>query len=94
MDYLADKKQEALLQELPLESVTLPSPADDFASYIEKFKAFLTEEEIELVVLRLLYGYRFREIAEEKGVSENVISSKYKRTIDKLKKHTKEQDEL
>lgn len=63
---------------------------DDFKSYIEKFKEFLNKEEIDLIVYHLLYDFSFKEIARNKNVSINVISSKYKRAIDKIKKYYKE----
>ena len=63
---------------------------DDFKSYIEKFKDFLNQEEIDLIVYHLLYDFSFKEIAKSKEVSINVISSKYKRAIDKIKKYYKE----
>lgn len=63
---------------------------DDFDSYIEKFKDFLNQEEIDLIVFHLLYDFSFKEIARNKNVSINVISSKYKRAIDKIKKYYKE----
>ncbi len=60
---------------------------EDFDSYINKFKDFLDEEELTLVVYHLLYDYSFKEIAEIKQVSINSISSKYKRTLDKIRRH-------
>ncbi len=59
---------------------------NDFNEYIERFREYLNEEEIDLLVYHLLYDFGFREIAEMKGTTVNVVSSKYKRTIDKLKK--------
>ncbi len=67
---------------------------DEFADYVEKFRSFLSEEEIELVVLHLLYGFKFREIAVEKKVGVDAVSSKYKRTLDKIKRHYKGENEL
>ena len=66
------------------------SRTDDFNSYIEKFKEFLNKEEIDLIVYHLLYDFSFKEIAKSKQTTVNVISSKYKRTIDKIKKYYKE----
>lgn len=63
---------------------------DDFDTYIEKFKEFLNKEEIDVIVYHLLYDFSFKEIARNKNVSINVISSKYKRAIDKIKKYYKE----
>lgn len=67
---------------------------DHYEEYIEKFKDFLNEEEIELIILHLIYEFTFKEISESKNVSINVISSKYKRTLDKVKKHYKGVDIL
>ena len=55
--------------------------------FIEEFKKFLSIEEIELIVDHLVFDYTFKEIAKSKGVSLFSVSSKYKRAIDKLKKH-------
>ena len=63
---------------------------DHFNEYIEKFKDFLDEQEIDLIVLHLLYDFTFKEIAKEKNVSINVITSKYNRAIKKVRKHYKE----
>ena len=62
---------------------------DDFNDYINKFKDFLNEEELDLIVYHLLYDFSFKEIALQKGVSTNVISSKYKRVLEKVRKHYK-----
>lgn len=60
---------------------------DDFDVYIMTFKEFLNEEEISLVVYKFLYEYTFKEIAAIKEATTNSISSKYKRTLDKIRKH-------
>lgn len=67
-----------------------PEFNDDFSDYVKKFEEFLNEEEIELVVLHLFYDFTFREIAKEQGTTTNAVSSKYKRVLDKLKKHYEE----
>lgn len=71
------------------ETKTKVEQINDFNRYVEQFKDFLNEEEIDLIVMHLLYDFSFKEIAEQRNVSINVISSKYKRTIDKVKKHYK-----
>lgn len=63
--------------------------SNDFNNYIDKFKDFLNEEELELIIYHLLYDFTFKEIAKEKHTSINVISSKYQRAILKVKKHYK-----
>lgn len=62
---------------------------DDFDHYIESFKDFLNSEEIELIVYHFLYDFTFKEIAKEKNVSVSIISSKYFRAIQKIKKYYK-----
>lgn len=60
---------------------------DDFAAYIMTFENFLNEEEISLVIYKLLYEYTFREIAVMKKTTTNSVSSKYKRTLDKIRNY-------
>lgn len=60
---------------------------DDFDAYIMTFKTFLDEDEISLVVYKFLYEYTFKEIAAIKNVTINSVSSKYKRTLDKIRKY-------
>lgn len=62
---------------------------DHFNDYIEKFKEFLNEEEIDLIIYHLLYGFTFKDIALMKEVSVDVVSSKYRRTIVKIRKYYK-----
>lgn len=69
---------------------TINTKVDHFNEYIEKFKDFLDEQEIDLIVLHLLYDFTFKEIARDKNVSINVITSKYNRAIKKVRKHYKE----
>ncbi len=65
---------------------------NEFNAYIDKFKEYLNEEELELIIYKFLYDFTFKDIAKEKGVSIDSISSKYKRTLDKVKKHYKGED--
>lgn len=62
---------------------------DYFFDYIEKFKDFLSKEEVDLIVLHLLYDFTFKEIAKDKSTTVDVISSKYRRAILKVKQHYK-----
>ena len=65
---------------------------NEFNTYIDKFKEYLNEEELELIIYKFLYNFTFKDIANEQGVSIDSISSKYKRTLDKVKKHYKGED--
>ena len=73
-------------KEVPLED-DIPSSNIEYDEHIEIFKKFLDEEEIEYMVLHLLYGFTFKEIASEKNLSVDAISSKYYRAIQKAKKY-------
>lgn len=55
--------------------------------FIEQFKKYLNQEELEIIIDHLVFNYTFKEIAKYRNVSLFAISSKYKRTIDKLKKY-------
>lgn len=61
--------------------------SDEFAEYIAKFSEFLTPDEVSLVVYRLLYEYPFKEIARMMTTTTNSVTSKYKRTLDKIRNH-------
>ena len=65
---------------------------NEFNTYIDKFKEYLNEEELELIIYKFLYDFTFKDIANEQGVSIDSISYKYKRTLDKVKKHYKGED--
>ncbi len=67
---------------------------DHFTEYLQRFEGFLNEEEIDLIVFHLLYGYSFKEMAMSKKVSTNVIAGKYRRALIKIRKHYQERDDL
>lgn len=50
----------------------------------------LTEEERQIIVLHVLWGYKHREIAKMLNVPTGTITSKYKRAVEKLKTFLKE----
>ncbi|MDY6094181.1 MAG: sigma-70 family RNA polymerase sigma factor [Candidatus Enteromonas sp.] len=54
---------------------------------VESALACLDDEERKIVILKIEYGYKFKEIGEELGISENAASSKYTRSIKKMKRH-------
>lgn len=53
--------------------------------YLEKFKDVLDEEEYKFLVLHLIYGFTFREIAKTNDLTTSQVSSKYQRGIKKLR---------
>lgn len=78
------KRVEPLSQDVETEE-----KMDDFMMYVQKFSSYLNQEEIDYIIGHLLYGFTFHEIAQEKQVSIHVVSSKYKRAVDKIRKHYK-----
>lgn len=58
----------------------------------EIMEKVLTEEEQRIVALHVLWGYKHREIAEELDCPTGTVTSKYKRSIAKLKEALKEAD--
>lgn len=64
--------------------------AGDFNALIGRFAEYLDSDELYYVSLHLLYGFSFRDISNMKRVTTSVISSKYRRAIQKMKKHYKE----
>lgn len=86
LNYLTDQNRIVPLDEEPIEE----SKYDDFEHYISKFKEYLNEDEIDLIVYHLLYGFSFKDIALKNNTTVNVVSSKYRRAIIKVRKHFKE----
>ena len=58
---------------------------DNLSIYLEKFKEVLDEEEYQYLVLHLIYGFKFKEIAKANNLTTSQVSSKYQRGIKKLR---------
>lgn len=69
------------------EEIASYEQVDHFDEYINKFSDFLNKEELDIIVYHLLYDFSFREISKENKTTTSVISSKYRRAIDKIKSH-------
>jgi len=65
-----------------------PKPAGEITELMQKT---LTEEEQRIVILHVLWGYKHREIAVQLSCPTGTVTSKYKRSIAKLKKAIKEE---
>lgn len=55
---------------------------------IKELKLYLTDDEIEIIVLHLVYDFTFKKIASMKGVTTSAINNKYNRAIKKYKDKT------
>lgn len=52
---------------------------------IDEFKEFLSNEEIDIIILHIVYNYTFKEISLTKKIKLNSIKSIYRRAIIKCK---------
>lgn len=66
-----------------LEPTHLDSYKSDFNSYVE----CLDEAERDIVIKRIVFGYAFREIAEELKIPESTLKCQYGVILEKIKKH-------
>lgn len=79
-------------EEISIEGLEIPAEdAFDEGTVTDVMRRVLTEEEQRIVTLHVLWRYKHREIAEMLGVPTGTVTSKYKRSIEKLKKAIKEE---
>ncbi|MGN0804055.1 MAG: RNA polymerase sigma factor [Candidatus Coproplasma sp.] len=57
----------------------------------EAINKALTDEEAEIIIRHVIWGYKHREIAEDLGLPVGTVTAKYKRSVEKLKKYLKEE---
>ena len=55
--------------------------------YLDEFKNILDKEEYNYLVLHIICGFSFREIASSKSLTTSQVSSKYQRGIAKLREY-------
>ena len=55
------------------------------SSYLSKFKGLIDKDEYKYLVLHLIYGFTFSEIADALKLTTSQVSSKYRRGISKLR---------
>ncbi len=79
--------------EISIDGLEIPAEERfEEGSVTDVMKRVLTEEEQQIVTLHVLWQYKHREIAEMLGVPTGTVTSKYKRSIAKLKKTIKEEE--
>lgn len=71
--------------------VVAADPISDECGVMSAMAKVLTEEEQRIVLLHVLWGYRHREIAVALDCPTGTVTSKYKRSIAKLKQALKEE---
>lgn len=84
LNYLKKEKPTVELNE---DIVGEEETKDNFYELLGKFSEFLDKEELDLLVYRFFYGFKFVDIADLTGVSIDSASGKYRRAIDKIKKY-------
>ena len=57
---------------------------------IKTMKSILSDEEVSIIVLKVIYNYTFNEIAKKFSLKPSTVSSKYFRAIKKFKRSYKE----
>ena len=67
------------------------TPARESGSALDYLLGALTEEEREIVVLHVFWGYRHREIAERLSLPLGTVTWKYSAALKKLEKYEEEQ---
>lgn len=75
------------------EDMTAVRRTDYSEGVMDAMKRVLSSEEERIVILHVLWGYKHREIAKELGCPTGTVTSKYKRSIAKLKDELKEEEE-
>lgn len=59
---------------------------DEYDSIINKMKKYLNEFEINIILKHVVYGLKFKEIANEYNMSINTVFAIYNRAIKKIRK--------
>ncbi len=77
----------------PLEQLTVDIPQNDSSRKMDItdiINKILDEDERQIVVLHVLWGYKHREIAQILNCPTGTVTSKYKRSVQKMKQALKE----
>lgn len=85
LDELRRRKRRMETESFKDEGVETPLP------FLEELTARLSEEEREIVLMHAVWGYKHKEIAEEKGLPLGTVTWKYNEAIKKLRKEQEEQ---
>lgn len=88
LNELNKKKREVPTEEIDLGSTPYEGGRVEIMDLMERI---LTEEEQRIVTLHVLWDYKHREIAEILNCPTGTVTSKYKRSIEKLRKSLKEE---
>ncbi len=87
LNAIEKRRREQIFDELPEAQAPDPFRGDT----LEALNRALTPEEAQIVVLHVLWGYKHREISERLGLPLGTVCSKYKYSIEKLRKFMEEE---
>ncbi|MCR5185478.1 MAG: sigma-70 family RNA polymerase sigma factor [Bacilli bacterium] len=73
----------------PLKEDIVSGQEDNTPYFLKQLGESITKEELDLLIYHLIYGFSFKEMSRLLKKSEDSISSKYSRTIKKLRKKFK-----
>ena len=89
--YNKQKKHNIVLDDEYIEKIDSPD-IDKFLLLVEEFKEILTEEELDILMFRIYYDLKLREIAEYYNSTTSIIYTKYQNALKVLKEHYKKGD--
>lgn len=84
INYVKSKDAAVVRGDVPF--LEIGAEKSEVGMIIEKLRRVLTEEEIDIIILKLVFDCSFREIAAEKGITADAAKGKYRRAIKKYKK--------
>lgn len=89
--YNKQKKDQTILDEEYV-SKTISSSNDNFIRLIDEFKTYLTEEELEILIYRIYYDMKLKDIAEILNSTTSIVYTKYQKALKILKENYKRGD--
>ena len=75
-----------------IEGMDFPSGGFEHGTVMDAMSRALSEDEQQIIILHVLWGYKHREIADLLGCPTGTVTSKYKRAIAKMKNALKEDE--
>lgn len=86
LNAIQKNKRQVSLDEESENRLVSRSPADDVDTLLT-IERTLSPEDAEIVTLKILFSYNFKEIADEMNLSLNMVQGRYYKAIRQLKKH-------
>lgn len=91
LNQIRSQKKITYVEKIPEDSQTTTTP---HGFVFEAMQKVLSKEENEIVILHVLWGYKHQEIAKMKNCPVGTITSKYNRSIQKLKEELEKEESI